>query len=94
MGDVLSTSSLFLFPGRLANYFGRMLAFSPYSSTFLVPVLARLVPVLAPPECILVQNTAAERLSMQFSVLTITFIRDCMLACGAGTLKAACKRKA
>ena len=53
-----------------------------------------LAPVLAPPECILVQNTAAERLSTQFTVLTVPFIRDCMLACGAETLKAACKREA
>jgi ribonuclease HI len=53
-----------------------------------------LVPVFAPPECILVQNTAAKRLSRQFTVLTVPFIRDCLLACGAETLQVACRRDA
>ena len=46
----------------------------------------------ASPECILVRNIDAEGLRNQFTVLTVSFVRDCLLACGVETLKAACQR--
>ena len=48
----------------------------------------------ASPECVLVRDLGANNLRRQFTVLTVPFIRDCLLACGAETLAQACRRKA
>jgi hypothetical protein len=43
----------------------------------LVPLRA-LAPSITQPECIIVQDLAAENLSCQFAIFTVAFVRDCV----------------
>jgi hypothetical protein len=54
--------------------------------------LRALSPFITQPECIIVQDLAAENLSCQFAIFTVAFVRDCMKEICAETLGAACQR--
>ena len=57
----------------------------------LVPILA-LWSSMAFPESIIVQDLDAKHSENQVTVLTVAFVRDCMLANGVQTLQDACSR--
>jgi ribonuclease HI len=54
--------------------------------------LRSLAPSFTQPECIIVQDLAAETLSCQFAVFTVAFVRDCLRESCVEALGEACRR--